>query len=886
MSTSRGSTGGVISAREQEERAAKNLKLATFFFVTVLVIGLGVLGWLGWRETERAVTLLHSTPLSSLTATVAPQTTPTVSPSFTPTPTSPPLDKETARSSASQDFIILALFAAIAVLFPAILALAFAFQQVQRLAKDLLSDLGKLGFTIEIAVDPLQVEQDELNKLSGVIQKGFNQEVEKSHPPEDLARQYAATSLSVASTGTGSGQTHFLDLQDDPTFDQGIWNKAQDISLSGNQKIQAAWQQWENEKQNIVQPLGARFGWLEFLIPLFFLTLFVLASVVWTFWPNGIYGFVTEVAGKSLHIYFSSIVAGMSPALVAVLVAYLVMAYGLVRRYNRSDITPGAYWEVLKRLFVVFLLGLVISVLIKTDPDQVSWANAGAVFFGILAGAFPVGTLGILVRGAQALIQGGLHKWVKGQVEGKDIQWGEDLAHKLYPQHDISLLDDLDQWDALRIKEEGVIGIQGMAEADISHLVTWLPFPTSQIVDWMDQAILRLAAGAEPEISYIKTLRAIGLRGASDLVDATKDEAGKLMVVLAAQAVQATVGEDPMPLAQLAALRAQLKVKAAQDKVDKVKGKTKANSDNLDGIAPALAAVRDAKTLVDEALKNVKGGGDALKDALDPANSLQAKFKSAGEKADETEKALKAVTDNKVSDDLEKALIALGAKLSGPPDANTQATDLTDALDEIANPLAETVQKAVAFQENAEAISKKAEAAVQPDGAPPEVKQAVDSLASLTSLAEAAQKQINADSSLEEVVVIMDKLVKLLTDEGDEMPKKLLGDEKLNKKEQWTAAISESDKKAKAYEDAQKLMERAQQILAQAREGEKTLLKARSKASAATGGSPPLTPQVLGVILKGLERNPNLRRIQRYLTEETASIAQPREYRSNIDWLR
>ena len=101
------------------------------------------------------------------------------------------------------------------------------------------------------------------------------------------------------------------------------------------------------------------------------------------------------------------------------------------------------------------------------------------------------------------------------------------------------------------------------------------PFPTTQIVDWVDQAILWLAAGAEPCLSHVKILRAMGLRGASDLVDATQDPAGKLRVVLAAQTLRGTIVEDPIPPAQLAGMRAQLKVEAAQQKVSRFRGKTR-----------------------------------------------------------------------------------------------------------------------------------------------------------------------------------------------------------------------------------------------------------------------------------------------------------------------
>ena len=63
--------------------------------------------------------------------------------------------------------------------------------------------------------------------------------------------------------------------------------------------------------------------------------------------------------------------------------------------------------------------------------------------------------------------------------------------------------------------------------------------------------------------------------------------------------------------------------------------------------------MRVAKWLVDDAYDQVKAGGDKLKDALDAATVLQSTFKAISAKADEVEKALQAVTDNKVSESLQ-----------------------------------------------------------------------------------------------------------------------------------------------------------------------------------------------------------------------------------------
>ena len=80
-------------------------------------------------------------------------------------------------------------------------------------------------------------------------------------------------------------------------------------------------------------------------------------------------------------------------------------------------------------------------------------------------------------------------------------------------------------------------------------------FPT-----WI--AIL-LAFIAEPACSHATTFRKMGLRTATDLIDAAKEKLERETIVAADQAVQGKGVEDPTLLAQLAALRAQSKVKEA-----------------------------------------------------------------------------------------------------------------------------------------------------------------------------------------------------------------------------------------------------------------------------------------------------------------------------------
>jgi hypothetical protein len=98
---------------------------------------------------------------------------------------------------------------------------------------------------------------------------------------------------------------------------------------------------------------------------------------------------------------------------------------------------------------------------------------------------------------------------------------------------------------------------------------------------------------------------------------------------------------------------------------------------------------------------------------------------------------------------------------------------------------------------------------------------------------------------------------------------KLLSDDKLKKKDQWTE--EGADKKAKCFPDAEKLANHAQAILKKAETTEELMKKTRAE-MAISNAPVPLTLEVLETILAGLQGNANLKRIQRYIDAENKSM--------------
>lgn len=851
-----------------------NLRKAIIVSFLVLLIILGAISWLGWSETKDEISFKYNNtalpvenPLTDITNASSGQSQTNLT-----TTSNTTLPIEVAQAAAIQHYVTLVILTSTAIMFPWGILLAFAYQRGPRLAKQIRQDLDYLS----LHYSTLDEEIKETKKLRAVILKGLKQNVPNKN---NLAANIADELL-------------WYDIETMPKEIEK--NKWSDIKFSAARAIERIDDLYiYGEFYEINELIRNRFRFSEYILPLIGVTFILMVNFVWGFWPQSIHGFVNSIttAPPSLFDYIKTVIGEMNPTIVAIMTAYAFMAIQLIRRYHRSDITPGAYWEVFKRLFVVFLLSIVISVI----SDKLGFPSGLPFSFAIILGIFPAKSLGILVK----LGQYKSNEWVGNIIYKTDSdennQKFSDLSERLWPRHDLSLLDDLDQWDIERIQEEGIIGIQGMTKADIAHLITWTPFPTSQIIDWVDQAILILATSAELDSPYLKTFRKIGIRGASDLIDAAKDDPSKRTIINAAKALQGSPVEDPTLLAQLSALQAQDVVKDVQDEVtclneqlEKVKDDSQGNGENNDAvldenlkvnIETALSSVLKAKELVDYAHERVVAGGGKLNAALDASNKLQAKFTTAEIEVNAVKEALEKSSD-KDAKDLKKTFDSLTDAITNP-DAKKQVEKLVDDLNNIAKPLATSKDEATKFKGKADELLKKSEELTSDlSNVPEEVEEAIELFETLTQKGKKAQEQIQADSALSDAVDEVNKLVNLLTSENKDNPRKLL--EAMNKVEQWKVASNLN--KAKCYSDAVKLVKKAGNILDLVQTTTDAVEEAKAKIAGATT-DPPLTRHVLDTILNGLERNPNLRRVQRYLTMAANQVKKPAKYETNNEWL-
>jgi predicted flap endonuclease-1-like 5' DNA nuclease len=119
-------------------------------------------------------------------------------------------------------------------------------------------------------------------------------------------------------------------------------------------------------------------------------------------------------------------------------------------------------------------------------------------------------------------------RWAAKQV-GQAIYNGDG------PQEDarseLGTLQGMSPRNAILLSQAGITDLASLAGAeDIDALSKCLPLPRQTLYDWVDQAMLICAA----EDAWLRSLRAIGIRTATDLRDAALDKQRLLSALAAA----------------------------------------------------------------------------------------------------------------------------------------------------------------------------------------------------------------------------------------------------------------------------------------------------------------------------------------------------------------
>jgi hypothetical protein len=199
-----------------------------------------------------------------------------------------------------------------------------------------------------------------------------------------------------------------------------------------------------------------------------------------------------------------------SAATYAFLGSYFYALNAVLRGYVRGDLRPKTYAEVAGRIVGVVVLAFVLERLTGALGGEAG--SAPLLVLAFMAGIVPDT---VLVR-LQETVQ---------RVFGRSRVLAR-LA-KTYESQPLTDIEGIDIYDRARLGSEGVTNVEGLAHHDLVDLLLRTRIPATRLVDWVDQAILRLhceferegdrGAGHTHADSLYERLRRHGIRTATDL---------------------------------------------------------------------------------------------------------------------------------------------------------------------------------------------------------------------------------------------------------------------------------------------------------------------------------------------------------------------------------
>lgn len=233
----------------------------------------------------------------------------------------------------------------------------------------------------------------------------------------------------------------------------------------------------------------------------------ILLFVLWALvlGPNGLQGtYVSLTQGQSFDYggetfymlnsagYFRYLAEHESIVAWSFLGAYFYVVTVLADRWLRSDLTTGVLWKLNIRIAVALVVGLLLTAAVPNAPK----------YLAFLVGIVPDAVLNVISDRARVLLR----------LEADHGLWeASQLQRKI---------EGISFWQSERLSEEGLESVQNLATKEIPGLLISVRFDTPQLLQWIDQALLRFQVGDQ----QIGTFEAAYIRTATDLFDAQEGQ--------------------------------------------------------------------------------------------------------------------------------------------------------------------------------------------------------------------------------------------------------------------------------------------------------------------------------------------------------------------------
>jgi hypothetical protein len=267
----------------------------------------------------------------------------------------------------------------------------------------------------------------------------------------------------------------------------------------------------DQEKNEIIrladtETLNRRtFNSREYLIPLIILSALSLVGWYYTIFAEGSNGLVRFVEQGGVSSQLTALLANFTPFTMVFAGAWLVMIIMLTYRWVNNDLYPGSYFYASIRLVWGLLAGMIYLSLFKNEEGAVQLIVA--LFVGMCPLEF--------IQAVWAMCKESAHQIVKY------FNFPKWASHQ-----PLTALEDITMWDDTRFFQEGILNVHALATADLARLAVRTPYAAQTLVDWVDQAILRIHTKA----LWHATMTAIGIRGATDFFDCCGVDVDKQVV--------------------------------------------------------------------------------------------------------------------------------------------------------------------------------------------------------------------------------------------------------------------------------------------------------------------------------------------------------------------
>ncbi len=178
--------------------------------------------------------------------------------------------------------------------------------------------------------------------------------------------------------------------------------------------------------------------------------------------------------------------------------AYIFSVQLIYRRFTTLDLKPSIYMQCTGTLLAGYAFNYVafgaITSLTMLDKAEDGLGVGLATIIAFSLGYFP----GFAIR------------WFN-RVAYKTLQDSTLKSDAL----SLSLIEGISDFHQVRLQDEGIDNIQNLASSHIEALIVNTPFTTLQLIDWIDQAILRLYVTRDDADAF----RRGGVRGIADFRD-------------------------------------------------------------------------------------------------------------------------------------------------------------------------------------------------------------------------------------------------------------------------------------------------------------------------------------------------------------------------------